>query len=418
MTEVPGGVKGSPLDLIREAIKAVPAVKYALGVAGVAAALALAVAMLDLRVAAFGTVIMFAMMVVLVLFAKLASIASKDLRLPVLVLTWAMLVLTLAVAVFLVTSIFFQRPLDLKSWLVRGQADARQSERPAEPAPAGDLMVTFRGGGATLDCGKLSRATAVLRQADGSRKARLNARCTATFAGVGALPREATIALADAAGWVVQTQEPGVDGRSLVVTLGEASGVPRLHLAMLPFQTPDNAAQAAFEQFRAALTEKTFALSQQFGARGTAFDYVTNLRVSNEGPPLASFAELRTFWNQNHALQLVRGNVDSGSTPITVHSVVFLGELAPSPQHMGLRLSMKVTPSEFGSTRDTYSLVILYALARDAQRMGKPGSVVSAFLAEAFSILQDLENPPAEVAPISNAVTEMLRSVTAVETGP
>jgi hypothetical protein len=77
----------SPPSLINRAIKAVPAVKYALGVGGIIAVIAI-VSSFHIGVAAalFGTVVMLALMTVLVLFANLAGQKSSSFRAPALVL--------------------------------------------------------------------------------------------------------------------------------------------------------------------------------------------------------------------------------------------------------------------------------------------------------------------------------------------
>src|ERR1700686_84939 len=93
-----------PLRILQDAIKAVPAVKYALGVAGVASAVALVrVLGISLMVAFGGTVAMLLPMTILVVFARLASLAEGLLRLPALVLTWFSLLLLMVVSALLVS---------------------------------------------------------------------------------------------------------------------------------------------------------------------------------------------------------------------------------------------------------------------------------------------------------------------------
>jgi cellobiose-specific phosphotransferase system component IIC len=58
------------LELVREATKAVPAVRYALGITGVMAAFALGASLFkDVGTAIYGTLIMIALMVLLLVFA-------------------------------------------------------------------------------------------------------------------------------------------------------------------------------------------------------------------------------------------------------------------------------------------------------------------------------------------------------------
>jgi hypothetical protein len=105
-----------PLSLLQQAVKAVPAVKYALGIAGLLSVIAIVTGGLkiDLKVAAFGTVVMLVLMTVLVVFAKLASAAQKHFALPLMVFTWFSLVLTMLTAIALFLSVFAGWPLNLR----------------------------------------------------------------------------------------------------------------------------------------------------------------------------------------------------------------------------------------------------------------------------------------------------------------
>lgn len=108
----------TPLGILRNAIKAVPAVKFALGVAGIAAAVALIAGLItDLRVAVFGIIIMFGLMAVLVVFSNLVRIASRDLKLSAKLLAWASVLLTIATSFFMFTGFFFNWPRPLPGWL-------------------------------------------------------------------------------------------------------------------------------------------------------------------------------------------------------------------------------------------------------------------------------------------------------------
>ena len=109
-------------NFLRDAIEAVPAVKYALGVGGLASVVAIVTGRfglgLDPRFAVVGGVVMIVMMVVLVIFARGTEIVGGSLRLPVMALTWFALLLFMAASTLLLTSVFFMWPLDLKHWLM------------------------------------------------------------------------------------------------------------------------------------------------------------------------------------------------------------------------------------------------------------------------------------------------------------
>ena len=106
-------------NLLQQAIRAVPAVKYALGIGGIVWVIAAVAALnVDYRVAVFGTIVMVVLMVLLLVFAKLAGTTAEAFVLPMTVLVWSSILLTTMVAVFLATSVFFRWPLDLQYWLV------------------------------------------------------------------------------------------------------------------------------------------------------------------------------------------------------------------------------------------------------------------------------------------------------------
>ena len=105
----------NPLKILKDAIRAVPAVKYALGVAGIISVIAIVAALkIDFRIAVFGTIIMLVLMVVLIIFAKLSEAPKKYFTIPIIIFMWFALFLTMITAIFLFTSIFFKYPLNLQ----------------------------------------------------------------------------------------------------------------------------------------------------------------------------------------------------------------------------------------------------------------------------------------------------------------
>src|SRR5437763_7476510 len=113
----PSGV--TALGILREAIKAVPAVKFALGIAGILAAVSIVTAVfrLGLAVAAFSAAVMFVLMTGLVIFARVASASSKTFAAHVAVFSWFSLTLIMATATLLFTSVFWGNPVDLKQFM-------------------------------------------------------------------------------------------------------------------------------------------------------------------------------------------------------------------------------------------------------------------------------------------------------------
>jgi hypothetical protein len=101
----------NPLNLYREAVKAVPAARYALGVVGIAGAVAIVgAAKIDARAVFIAFLLMIVAMVLLLLFARLTTVVAAILILPLKVFVWSFLILGIASAVFAVSSVFFDKP--------------------------------------------------------------------------------------------------------------------------------------------------------------------------------------------------------------------------------------------------------------------------------------------------------------------
>ncbi|MGA1869878.1 MAG: SPFH domain-containing protein [bacterium] len=107
-----------PQQVLKNSIKAVPAVKYALGIAGIVAVVAIIGSFsIDYRIALFGGLIVFIGMALLVVFASVAGLSGKKLRAPAMVLTWFTLVMLMLTTFCLFMCVFFAWPQNLVHWL-------------------------------------------------------------------------------------------------------------------------------------------------------------------------------------------------------------------------------------------------------------------------------------------------------------
>lgn len=116
--DLKGGAQmnASPIEVLKLAIKAVPAVKYALGVGGIVAVIVIIIGFkVDLRIAVFGTVIMLVLMTAVVAFAHLTKESGSAFRTPALIFMWFSVFLTMASALAVFLSIFAGWPLDWRS---------------------------------------------------------------------------------------------------------------------------------------------------------------------------------------------------------------------------------------------------------------------------------------------------------------
>jgi hypothetical protein len=102
--------------VIREAIRRVPQLRWALGIAGIIAIIALVKTFqLSLQVAVLGSVVMLVLMVALMVFAGISL--NKPMTTLALVFTWFSMILVMAVALTLFLGVFVGWPVNMR-WLV------------------------------------------------------------------------------------------------------------------------------------------------------------------------------------------------------------------------------------------------------------------------------------------------------------
>src|SRR5215475_12800790 len=105
--------KGSlnPLTILKDAVKAVPAMKYALAVLGLVAVVAIvSLWRVKYEVAIFGAVIILGLMVPVLVFAKLTKVAPKYFLGPARAFMWAFVILPIVAGTCLFTAAAFKQP--------------------------------------------------------------------------------------------------------------------------------------------------------------------------------------------------------------------------------------------------------------------------------------------------------------------
>jgi hypothetical protein len=121
----PAAMSG-PYGVLRASVVAVPAMRYALGVAGLAGSASLALGFFGTPEAAIiGAAASLGGSFLLLVFAKLAREKPKTFRRPALVVMWTTTVLFSLSLVLLLTSFFFDRPLHLRLVGPPSHADAQ-----------------------------------------------------------------------------------------------------------------------------------------------------------------------------------------------------------------------------------------------------------------------------------------------------
>ena len=131
---------GPLFAVLREAIRAVPSVRFAMGLLGVFAVIAIVVKVLGLnyRLAVIGAIVMFLLMVTLVVFSKVAKLPSSDVRGAARFFVFATTAVIFIMVGLLISSLFFGHPLDLRHWITG--AGAQVSTLIQRATPVEDLV--------------------------------------------------------------------------------------------------------------------------------------------------------------------------------------------------------------------------------------------------------------------------------------
>jgi hypothetical protein len=144
----PGG-KGSlnPLTILKDAIRTVPSMKYALAVLGLVATVAIVtVWRVKYEVAIFGAVIILALMVPVLVLAKLTKVAPKYFLGPARAFMWAFVLLTIVAGTCLFTTAAFRQPAALYELIFNKPVRPVPSPvpQPNRPPPEFVAQVVYR----------------------------------------------------------------------------------------------------------------------------------------------------------------------------------------------------------------------------------------------------------------------------------
>lgn len=153
-----------------------------------------------------------------------------------------------------------------------------------------------------------------------------------------------------------------------------------------------------FDAFKEIIVAKILKLNQEFETKGNNFGYVSHLSpcfvsdlASDEHLPfIGSQKDLYDHWYSSGALEVLLGRIRSTVSGFSVRSEVFLGDLKGNLGNPSVTLDLAIVDEQFDTTRDSHTLVTLYALAMDAQERGRPRNEVLTFLSEAYGRLPDL----------------------------
>jgi hypothetical protein len=226
----------------------------------------------------------------------------------------------------------------------------------------------------------------------------------------------ATLDLSGAPGFVLADARANYPLREQewAVALAPQNRAPRLTIEVFDYSgvgtSPER--QESFQRFCTIVRNKINMLVETLVAGNKACNYLVDLRLARVTRELTgSPSETLAVWQDSYALALFSGLFFNREQSLFVRSQPFLGELSSSLPSSRLQLDLRIDENEFSQTVDSHSLVVLYALAMDARRLGYSRDVVFALLAEAVSIARGLDSSLAGVRPLKDALRESLRNM-------
>lgn len=267
-------------------------------------------------------------------------------------------------------------------------------------APVG-LVVTPSGASGCPVAG----GTAVIEVGGRSYQAALSGQCAADFfdlpaAELGKSARLSLVAKSGGQDWVVEQNSCALPlSAEMRITAVLADATPRTMISLLAYDaTNGDQTRNAFGEFKAILNDRIVNTVEALKAAHKGLGYLDALRLCECGDAhAAGNAALMDFWTRTHSLQLWGGVLVLKGEQFAVQSRVFSGSLAERT----MPVEMDVAADEFADIRDNHSLVILYALSRDARRLHMPDDVVALYLSKTREIATDLRSRnrsiPAEI---------------------
>lgn len=190
---------------------------------------------------------------------------------------------------------------------------------------------------------------------------------------------------------------------SLWLLLSEASAEPRYVIALFKYQgaVQGQKADEKFSNFHGILEVKLLNLKKEvvqtwLGRRDASerLDYLNKISIRFKGIDSFSKPEDIYKWmkNESDVLTLLRGSIISDdNVTYKVYSNFYLGDLKEYLPYDVITVSLPIMSSEFANTKDSHTLVFLYALAMDAKRLGSAKDHIALFLKAASNRIADIK---------------------------
>jgi hypothetical protein len=175
---------------------------------------------------------------------------------------------------------------------------------------------------------------------------------------------------------------------------------PRVEVALFKYHgaVSGHDSGVKFDVFRGLVEQKIANLRnevlQDRESRSNALGNLSDVHLNYRGDDLFGVPSDVARWlhNETRVLNVMRGSIvsDDGRNYIVVSRFHLTGPAESGALHT-VTVTLPVKSAEFANTRDTHTLVILYALAMEARRAGRLPDEIALFLAAARNIIADLE---------------------------
>ena len=158
----------------------------------------------------------------------------------------------------------------------------------------------------------------------------------------------------------------------------------RLKLSFFEYAgSGDGARKIYFSRYKGILRDKLAVLVEELPDSKGGFSYLQRLSLEPAGEGgladnLTSAQAAQDYWDQSSSLLLFRGILSSDTSQnYFAESRIYLGNLPRDHSRVSVRVRLPIRSEEYPTTSDTHSLIVYYALAKDAKRMGDDRSRVS-----------------------------------------
>jgi len=183
--------------------------------------------------------------------------------------------------------------------------------------------------------------------------------------------------------------------------------------------TNDDPAMSAFLDFRDIVTHKLLLIAREVAAPHSGTDRLRVTQVRDQAGEWTAFSAdlsmLEAYWRDHGPLGVLLGRVRQRDDGFAVRSSMYLGALQGDLPQAFVDIDLPIADAQFDTTRDSHSIVTLYALAigtlrepasdtLDCSRRALGGSLLN----EAFVRAQDVSRELPGLSFVEDAIKATL----------